>query len=386
MLDPSTTSPFTDIYPPVPDTPAETQNVRATPPETEAHPEAVAGSADRSARRTVPRTVSRTASRTRRIPIRWLPSSEARLGPAAVPLGANRVFVLALVRHRLLSYEQIARLSFPGQAHQVIGRRVRRIASAGWLEKWDQPVVSGGQPRFVLPTAKAQRWAFHQFHADTHGTACAPLVRTMLPARPPSPLVLAPGVTPAFLQHQKETNDLAIAVAMFSGLPVLWSSTWERPLPVQAGGITLPQPDAVFLLGDPEHPRLVFLEHDRGMEPLAHFRATKTARYADLAARPELCERLFGVRDFEVWVSVLDARERRPLARLEALLKTAMTERMTDTMRFTLGGWLFAYAGGPVFFPRGVAPASDAVAASAHPLEPITAGWDFPTHASVDSA
>ena len=47
-------------------------------------------------------------------------------------------------------------------------------------------------------------------------------------------------------------------------------------------------------------------------------------------------------------------------------------------MRFTLGGWLFAFAGGPVFLPRGVGPATDDVAARAYPLEPITAGWEFP--------
>jgi hypothetical protein len=308
-----------------------------------------------------------------------LDSHRPRQDLSRVPRGENRALVLAVARHRLLALEQLKRSLFPGRTLQAVGQRVARLRAEGWLRTWDQPVVSGGRPRFVLPTARAHRWAYHELRAATHGTPAATLVQTMLPARPPLPLTLEPGITPPFFQHQKETNDLAISIATQTGLPLRWCSTWERPFPVQAGGITLPQPDAVFLLDLPSGPRLICLEHDRGMEPVRHFHRTKTERYADLLARPELCAQLFGTSALEVWVSVLDARERRPLQRLEALRRTASIERISEHMRFTLGGWLFAFAGGPVFFPRGVGPATDDVAAAAHPLEPVTAGWEIPT-------
>lgn len=379
MLDPRTPRPFTDILPPEAVTDPDTHYVRVTFETAEAHPEAVSSPAEGSPTRTVPGTLIGTAPRTLPPKVREAATAASRLGPHATPIGTNRALVLGIARHRLLSLEQIGRLFFPGQASQVIGRRVRRLARAGWLRTWDQPVVSGGRPRFVLPTARAHRWAYHELRAATHGTPAATLVQTMLPARPPLPLTLEPGVTPPFFQHQRETNDLAISVATQTGLPLRWCSTWERPFPVAAGGITLPQPDAVFLVDLPSGPRLICLEHDRGMEPVRHFHRTKTERYADLLARPELCAQLFGTRTLEVWVSVLDARKRRPLQRLEALRRTASIERITEHMRFTLGGWLFAFAGGPVIFPRGVGPATDDVAAASHPLEPVTAGWEIPT-------
>lgn len=373
MTEPSNTPPFTDIYPSMPDPPAETHNDRTTPPETEAQPDAPASSAIGSTARTTSQTTPRDTPR--RIPIPWITSGMARLGKTAVPRGTNASLVLALVRHRVLSYHQIARLFFPGRTIQAVGRRVSRLGIAGWVSTWDRPVVAGGQPRFVVPSARAQRWAFRELLAQTRETVLGPLVHTMLPARPRSPLVLKHGITPPFFQHQKETNDLAIALARATGLPVLWSSSWERPLPVQADGIALPQPDAVFVVGDAGRARLVFLEHDRGMEPVAHFRRTKTAAYADLARRRELCQRLFGFPTFEVWISVLDARDQRPLRRVAALVSTAIAEQTTAFMRFTLGGWLNAFPDGPVFFPRGVRPELDEVKSTRHALEPITAGW-----------
>lgn len=304
---------------------------------------------------------------------------KARRGPRSVPVGENRALVLAVSRHRLLSLEQVGRLVFANRTLQAIGQRVGRLREAGWLRTWDQPVASGGRPRFVLPTPRALRWACNEFRTGTRGTPAEALVATMFPARPPLPLSMEDGVTPPFFQHQEQTNDLTIAVATRSGLPLLWSSTWERPLPSKADGITLPQPDAVFLVNSARGPRLVLLEHDRGMEPVPHFRATKTARYADLVARPDLCARLFGTSVVEVWVAVLDAREHRPLRRLEALRATASAERMTGLMRFTLGGWLHAFPDRPVFFPRHAGPATEDLALDAHPLEPLAAGWENPT-------
>lgn len=388
MQDPRAPRPFTDILPPEAATDPDTHYVRVSLESAPAHPDAVRETRDGSSTRTLPRTVPRT------IPIRGRESADARareprLGPESRPLERNRTLVLAVVRHRLLSLEQLARSHFPGQAHQVIGRRVGRLVADGWLETWDQPVPLGGRPRFVLPTARALRFAYHALEADARGTVAETLLRTMRPARPPKPLALEPGATPPFFQHQKETNDLALAIAHRSGLSVTWSSTWERPLPVEAGGITLPQPDAVFLIEAPAGPRVILLEHDRGMEPVRHFYQTKTARYADLLARPELCTQLFGTTTVEIWVSVLDARERRPLHRLTQLLATAEREHLASHMRFTLGGWLNAFPDKAVFFPRGSAPLSEDVAAASHPLELASAGWEIPTaapQASSDTA
>ncbi len=382
MSTPTPPRPFTDILPLEAVTDAATHYVRVSLDEDPAHPEAARQTADGSSTRTLPRTPPRTAPRT--IPILGRdstvhPTSGPRFGPDAVPRRENRTLVLSVVRHRLLSLEQLAQSLFPGQAHQVIGRRVGRLVADGWLQTWDQPVQLGGRPRYVLPTARAVRFAYHALEADARGTAAEALLRTMRPARPPKPLALEPGVTPPFFQHQRETNDLALAIAHRSGLTVSWSSTWERPFPATADGITLPQPDAVFLVATASGPRAILLEHDRGMEPVRHFHATKTARYADLLARPELCARLFGAATLEIWVSVLDARERRPLRRLTQLLATAEREHLTSHMRFTLGGWLNAFPDRGVFFPRGSAPLTEDVAATSHPLEPLNAGWEIPT-------
>jgi len=370
--------PFTDILQPEAVTDPATHDVRVSFEGAEARPEAVGTNAHGSPTRTLPRTRPRT------IPIlgddtvpRHL--SAKRPGPEAVPLGRNRTLVLAVARHRLLSLEQLARCLFPGQAHQVVGRRVRRLQRRGWLTTWDLPVQLGGRPRFVLPTARALRFAYHALEADARGTAAGALLRAMRPARPPKPLALEQGTTPPFFQHQKETNDLALAITTRSGLTVTWSSTWERPFPTTAGGITLPQPDAVFLVETTRGPRVILLEHDRGMEPVRHFHATKTARYADLLARPELCRELFGTTALEIWVAVLDARERRPVHRLTQLLATAEREHLTPAMRFTLGGWLNAFPGEAIFFPRGSAPLSEDLATRSHALEPASAGWEIPT-------
>lgn len=385
MQDEASPSVFTDIMPPVLGTRAEDHNVRVTCEPTEAPPDATPTERDLSPGRKKPRKAPRKAE-----PVAAeLSSVHTSLAspPCAhrsrIPRGENRAVVLAVARHRLLSLEQLRRSIFPHRTLQAVGQRVGRLRADGWLRTWDQPVASGGRPRFVLPSARALRWAYHELLATTRGTPAEALVRTMLPARPPPPLTLETGETPPFFQHQKETNDLAIAVATLAGGRLRWCSTWERPFPVQAGGITLPQPDAVFLVDLPTGPRLVLLEHDRGMEPVRHFQATKPARYADLLAHPELCLQLFGTRALEVWVSVLDARERRPLRRLEALRRTTTAEHLTEHVRFTLAGWLAALAGGPIFFPRGAAPTTEEVAASAHPLEPLALGWEDPTHSTA---
>jgi hypothetical protein len=152
------------------------------------------------------------------------------------------------------------------------------------------------------------------------------------------PLVLAPRVTPAFLAHQRECNDLLIAYSRIPDVRLLWATSLERPLPPHVRGIALPQPDYLLVLERDGVTGLVLGEHDRGQESLAHFRRTKAERYAALAARPELVAELFGFDRFMVWVTVLDARAGAPRRRLEALLRVAMAAAAADVMAFALAG------------------------------------------------
>jgi len=178
----------------------------------------------------------------------------------------------------------------------------------------------------------------------------------MSPQRPRQLLSLDPGDAPAFLAHQRECNDLVVALETRGAAPVIWASTWDRPFPNRAGELSFPQPDAVIVFATGSGARLVFLEHDRGMESLAHFRSAKVERYAELFVRPDLCEELLGFRTFEVWVSILDARFRRPLRRLTALVKTALQGGAEELMSFTLAGWLCHEPGGAIWFRDGAVP------------------------------
>ncbi|HEX7832152.1 MAG TPA: hypothetical protein VF787_21020, partial [Thermoanaerobaculia bacterium] len=103
---------------------------------------------------------------------------------------------------------------------------------------------------------------------------------------------------------------------------------------------------------------LVFGEHDRGQESLAHFRRTKAERYAALAARPDLTTELFGFAHFVVWVTVLDVRASAPLRRLETLVRVARATAASDVMAFTLAGWAVATPEAPIWFCDGATPAT----------------------------
>ena len=76
---------------------------------------------------------------------------------------------------------------------------------------------------------------------------------------------------------------------------------------------------------------------------MERFIARKVALYAALASFPEACEKYFGLRSFEVHVSVIDTLKRAPIARLRLLHAAADQSAVPGVFRFTLGGWLFGY-------------------------------------------
>ena len=166
------------------------------------------------------------------------------------------------------------------------------------------------------------------------------------------PLVLTPRVTPAFLTHQREVNDLLIAYGSIPNVRLHWATSFDRPLPLQVRGIALPQPDYVLVLDD----ALIFGEHDRGHESLAHFRRAKAERYAALAARSELVRELFGFERFLVWATVLDARAGAPLRRLASLAEVTRSAAASDVMAFALAGWAVSAPAAAIWFCDGAAP------------------------------
>jgi hypothetical protein len=87
--------------------------------------------------------------------------------------------------------------------------------------------------------------------------------------------------------------------------------------------------------------RPAMMPHARGTEPVERFIARKVELYAALAIFPEACEKYFGLRTFEVHVSVIDTRTKAPIERLRALQEAAGESAAPSIFRFTLGGWLF---------------------------------------------
>lgn len=251
---------------------------------------------------------------------------------------------------RLLSYGQLERLVFAGSSDGIARRRIRTLQERGWVTTWEEPTVRGGHVRYVLPTRVGLTRALDELSIDASASSAGRVVELMTPAAERTPLALSPGVTPAFLAHQREVNHLLIAFDRSPAFHVLWASSWDRPFPSTDGGLPLPQPDYVAVFAGPGGPRLVFGEHDRGHESLAHFTTAKVDRYAALAVMPDVCERLFGFRTFEVWVTVIDARFRHPLRRLRELGRVAAAGGAAGVMRFALGGWVFNAPAEAVWF------------------------------------
>ncbi|MFA6954297.1 MAG: replication-relaxation family protein [Thermoanaerobaculia bacterium] len=249
---------------------------------------------------------------------------------------------------RLASYDQLRRLLFPSRDGSVLRRRGLRLEERGWLRRWDSPAPRGGLLRYVHPTPKALRLVLANLAACTETEPWAPIVRTMLP-RSRRPLALTSGDMRKWLPHQREVNHVITTIATASGRRLLWASTWDCPLPKRFGIFSLPQPDYVLVEDRGGVPSLVFGEHDRGTEPVERFVARKVEPYATLAAFPEACESMLGVRTFEVHVSVIDVESNAPIERLR-LLQSAATSAPPCLFRFTLGGWLFSYPGEKIWF------------------------------------
>ncbi|MEO6323304.1 MAG: replication-relaxation family protein, partial [Thermoanaerobaculia bacterium] len=244
----------------------------------------------------------------------------------------------------------LLRLVFPGRARSVTDRRIRKLAKRGWVSIWEEPVVRGGHPHYALPTRAGLARGRAELVSSSNASPAARIVALMSRALQRKPLVLPPGLTPAFLAHQREVNHLLVSFERCPAFRVQWASSWDRPFPSADAGLRFPQPDYVAVFMTPIGPRLVFGEHDRGHESPAHFTAAKVDRYAALAVMPDVCERLFGFRTFEVWVTVIDARFRHPVRRLRELARVAAAGGAASVMRFALGGWVFDAPGEPVWF------------------------------------
>lgn len=247
----------------------------------------------------------------------------------------DRVALLAVVRYRLLPLRQLHALVFAGTDKAVISRRVQALVRGGLVTIWEEHLVVGGRPRWVLPTKRGLAWAQAELRAEAVGTPHEQLLSVMLDASDPRPLVLAPRTAPPLLPHQAETNALVAALAADPALGITWASTWHRPLPNMAEGLAMPQPDAVLVAERDGAPHLVFLEHDRSQEAPASFQRRKAARYADLALFG-IARRLLGFSHFTVWVTVADPAGR-PLARMRALQAVS---RGATMLRFTLADWV----------------------------------------------
>lgn len=255
-----------------------------------------------------------------RTPARGVARTPAH-GPS---LPRDRAILVRLAKLRLLSLPQLASLVFPGRHRTRLSYRLSALARNGWLRVWEDGSVRGGRPRYVVPTQGGLRWALTQLQRSQAPFRHATLLATMLRSDRRRPIPLRDGVTPAFLAHQREVNDLLVAIGSAPDLRVTWASSWHRPLPNARDGIRLPQPDFVLVLAEGETRRLVFGEHDRGQESLAHFAEAKATRYRELARRTDLLRALTGFESFSVLVTVDDARGEDSASRLAHLLRVTL--------------------------------------------------------------
>jgi len=253
---------------------------------------------------------------------------------AALP-SRDRSLVMAVARMRVLPYGQAGRLLFPERHASIVTRRARVLVRAGWLRRVRPRVERGGAPSYLLPSARGLAASLDLFLAETDGTALSVLVRRMVPTRPRKPLALT---AMSSLAHQREVNELLVAYARTSALRVLWASSWERPFGRGPDAALLPQPDYVLVIERAGSPVLVFGEHDRGHESLAHFRATKAERYAPFAFVPDTAAAAFGITAVEVWVTVTDPVARAPGRRLQHLADVSLAAGAAPITRLALAG------------------------------------------------
>ncbi len=260
-------------------------------------------------------------------------------GSAAATLAAlpsrDRALVCAVARMRVLTYGQAGRLIFPGRHASIVTRRARALVRAGWLLRVRPRVERGGAPSYLLPSARGLVGSLDLFLAEADGTILSVLVRRMVPTRPRRPLVLT---ATSSLAHQREVNELLVSYARTSKFRVLWASSWERSFGRGPNAALLPQPDYVLVIERAGVPVLIFGEHDRGHESLAHFRATKAERYAPFALLPDAAAAAFGIPTAEVWITVTDPLARKPRRRLRHLADVILTAGAAPITRLALAG------------------------------------------------
>ncbi len=270
-------------------------------------------------------------------------------GTSTATASDREAALLELVaRLRLVPFALARQVVVPGLSRRVFGRLVSRLVQRGLLSSWVEPTAASGSPRWLLATSRGRAAGLDLAIASAEGTVAERLASTMLPSERSRPLELAPRVAPPFLRHQKETATLLVRIAEAYG--AVWYSAWDRPLPQGGAPFSLPQPDGVLVLPGAAGPELVFLEHDRGMESPAHFVRAKAERYAQLAVRPDLCQRLFAFPTFRLAVTVENFRlHRLPLERLTLLERLLRQAGASREARLTLAGWANWWPAGAVW-------------------------------------
>jgi hypothetical protein len=243
----------------------------------------------------------------------------------------DRQAILHLVRMRILSFDQLARLTYFTANKTVARRRLRRLRDQGWVDLWERPVAQGGAPRYAHPTRRALLWGEAVTTAATDETVLGPLVELMTPPTPRQPWKLERGAVPLFLAHTEETNDVLIAWLRRSGERVLWLSSWDCPFPEHVEWRPLPQPDYVLVLERAGTPHLVFGEHDRGTEG-REIVARKFRTYRTWMETPEIAHRTFGFATFQVFVTVSGERAERRITQLAELARDEGVESFTHFM------------------------------------------------------
>jgi hypothetical protein len=274
---------------------AETGESRGQAPGVTAHPAAIGGMSPVSSTRHRPRYGGRHS-----------------LDESQPALEKDRDVLRAIVDLQYLSASQLQRY-FGIRAVTSVRRSLHRLVSNGWIDLWEHWTPVGGRTKYALPQRKALAWAFLLAQEEVRGTAAEVVARTLL-TMPRRPVRFPNGSTPPFFVHQVRANDVVVALRSVGAVRMLWSTSWDHPLPRTIGTFAPPQPDAIVLIDRDGTPFLLFVEMDRATQKLGDFRAGKS-RYAGLGLRPEVLLGAFGTADFRTIVVVQgktqDATDRR---------------------------------------------------------------------------
>jgi len=266
------------------------------------------------------------------------PPSQGIDSPPAVSGGPevlrDRQAILHLVRMRALSYEQLARVTYHGVHKTVARRRLRKLRATGWVHVWDKPVAAGSGPRYAYPTQQAFTWGHERLHGILE-TPIGRLVGHMLPSTPRQPWDFKAGVTPTFLAHTHEVNDLVIAWLRATSSEVVWASSWDVPFPEHIAWRQMPQPDYVLVLRREGRLHLVFGEHDRSTEPVREL-ARKLGVYRAWHETPSVLAETLGFSSFMLLLTVTGEA---PMRRLVRLAQTARESGASAFTRLSLLTW-----------------------------------------------